>query len=134
MAVADDTVHGPAGASPPLYTNVNAPTEERVHDLPCTANPWLLNKILREEWGFDGYVVSDCGAPGLLVYAHHYVKTKEAAAALCIKSGLDLECGDDVYDLPLRNDYRLGMVSDADIDKRHGCCAHAYAWGCWTAM
>ena len=87
-----------------------------INNLPCTANPWLLNKILREEWGFDGYVVSDCGAPGLLVYAHHYVKTKEAAAALCIKAGLDLECGDDVYDLPLRNAYRLGMVSDADID------------------
>ena len=88
-----------------------------LNDVPCTCNPWLLNKVLREDWGFDGYVVSDCGGPSLLVSAHQYVKTKEAAATLSIKAGLDLECGDDVYRQPLLNAYKQYMVSDEDIDR-----------------
>lgn len=87
-----------------------------LNDVPCTLNAWLLTKVLRKDWGFRGYVVSDCGGPSLLVNAHKYVKTKEAAAALSIKAGLDLECGDDVFDQPLLNAYRQYMVSDADID------------------
>lgn len=87
-----------------------------INDVPCTLNPWLLTKVLRQDWGFKGYVVSDCGGPSLLVNAHKYVKTKEAAATLSIKAGLDLECGDDVYNLPLQNAYRQSMVTDADID------------------
>ena len=73
-------------------------------------------KVLRQDWGFRGYVVSDCGGPSLLVNAHKYVKTKETAATLSIKAGLDLECGDDVYDEYLLNAYKQYMVSDADID------------------
>ncbi|OJV87519.1 MAG: beta-glucosidase [Bacteroidia bacterium 44-10] len=87
-----------------------------INDLPCTANPWLLTKVLRHDWGFSGYVVSDCGGPSLLVSAMKYVKTKEAAATLSIKAGLDLECGDDVYMEPLFNAYKQYMVSEADID------------------
>ena len=66
-----------------------------INDVPCTCNPWLLKHVLRDDWGFNGYVVSDCGGPSLLVDAHKYVKTKEASATLSIKAGLDLECGDD---------------------------------------
>lgn len=99
------------GNSESIMTAYNA-----INDVPCTLNTWLIQKVLRGDWNFDGYVVSDCGAPGLLVSGHHYVKTKEAAATLSIKAGLDLECGDDVYIEPLLNAYNLGMVSDADID------------------
>ncbi len=87
-----------------------------INDVPCTANPWLLTKVLREDWGFRGYVVSDCGGPSLLVSAMKYVKTKEAAATLSIKAGLDLECGDNIYMEPLLNAYNQYMVSQADID------------------
>ena len=87
-----------------------------INNVPCTLNSWLLTKVLRHDWGFQGYVVSDCGGPSLLVNAHKYVKTKEAAATLSIKAGLDLECGDDVYYEPLLNAYKQYMVSDADID------------------
>lgn len=87
-----------------------------INDVPATCNPWLLRHVLREDWGFNGYVVSDCGGPGLLITGHEYVKTKEAAATLSIKAGLDLECGDDVYEEALLKAYRQYMVTDADID------------------
>ena len=88
-----------------------------INGVPCTCNPWLLNKVLRDDWGFDGYVVSDCGGGGFIVDAHKYVRTRETAAALTIKAGLDLECGDDIFVGPLRHAYDLAMVSDEDIDR-----------------
>lgn len=99
------------GKAASIMTAYNA-----INNVPCTLNAWLLQQVLRDEWGFNGYVVSDCGGPGLLVYAHHYVKTKEAAATLSIKAGLDLECGDDVYADAMLNAYKQRMVSTADID------------------
>lgn len=87
-----------------------------INDIPCTCNPWLLTKVLREDWGFDGYVVSDCGGPALVYKAHKFVKEPETAAALSLKAGLDLECGDEVYIEPMRQAYKMGMVTDEDID------------------
>ena len=88
-----------------------------INGIPSSANPWLLTKVLRDDWGFDGYVVSDCGGPSTLVEDHHYVARLETAAALCLLSGLDLECGDNYYIEPLRKAYALGMVKDEDIDR-----------------
>lgn len=88
-----------------------------INGIPSSANPWLLTKVLRDEWGFQGYVVSDCGGPSTLVEDHHYVAKKETAAALCLLSGLDLECGDYYYIEPLKKAYKLGMVKDEDIDR-----------------
>ena len=88
-----------------------------INGIPCSSNPWLLTKVLREDWGFDGYVVSDCGGPSTLVEDHFYVKLRETAAALCLLSGLDLECGDNYFIEPLRKAYELGMVRDEDIDR-----------------
>lgn len=88
-----------------------------INNVPCTANPWLLTQVLRNEWGFDGYVVSDCGAPEFLVSHHKYVKRPETAATLAIKAGLDLECGDSIFMEPLIEAYRQHMVTDEDIDR-----------------
>lgn len=99
------------GQAASIMTAYNA-----LNDVPATVNTWLIKKVLRGDWGFGGYVVSDCGGPILLVNAHRYVKTKEAAATLAIKAGLDLECGDEVYIEPLLNAYKQEMVSIADID------------------
>ena len=88
-----------------------------INGIPCTANPWLLTKLLRDEWGFKGYVVSDCGGVHLIQSGHHFVREKLTAATLALKAGLDLECGDDCYIEPLQKAYELGMVSDEDINR-----------------
>jgi beta-glucosidase len=61
--------------------------------VPCPANHMLLTDILRERWGFDGYVVSDCDAIADIYQTHHYVETAPEAVALAIKAGSDLNCG-----------------------------------------
>ncbi len=91
-----------------------------INGVPNSCNPWLLTKVLRNDWGFDGYVVSDCGGVAQVLTAHKFVKTREVAAALCLRAGLDLECGDSYYIKPLRKAYDLGMVSGQDIDQAAG--------------
>ncbi len=87
-----------------------------INNVPCHANPWLLKKVLREDWGFNGYVVTDCGGLENLVNQHKFVKEYFTAAALGMKSGIDLECGDFVYMEPLMEAYKRNMVSKAEID------------------
>jgi beta-glucosidase len=99
------------GKSAAIMTAYNA-----INNVPCAANSWLIQKVLRNEWGFNGYVVSDCGAPEFLVTQHKFVKTKVEAATAAIKAGLDLECDNNVFMEPLKQAYEQGMVSKADID------------------
>ena len=88
-----------------------------INGMPSTCNHWLLTDFLRGEWGFNGYVVSDCGGVGLIRDGQKYCSNYEEAATLAIKAGLDLECGDEVYMEPLQNAYNKGMVNDEDINR-----------------
>lgn len=79
----------------------------------CGSNP-LLEKILRKEWGFKGYIVSDCWAISDMYEFHKIVNSKEAAAAVAVKAGTDLNCGNTypyLYDA-----VKKGKVSEAYID------------------
>ena len=76
----------------------------RVNGEASSASPTLLQKILREEWGFDGYVVADCGAVAYLFLYHGVAKSEEEAAALAVQSGVDLECGC-TYNIPCHFSY-----------------------------
>lgn len=87
-----------------------------INGVPCTVNNWLLKKVLREDWGFDGYVVSDCGAPGFVMWNHHYAKTPEAAAMMCLQAVLDVECGNYIYRTALIEAYKQYMVTEEQID------------------
>lgn len=85
----------------------------RTNGEPCCASPTLLQEILRDKLGFDGYVVSDCGAI-TDIYAHHkYVETKPEAAALAVKAGCDLNCGGAYAALEEALD--KGLLSEEDL-------------------
>lgn len=88
-----------------------------INGVPCTANSWLLNDILRKEWGFKGYVVSDCGAPTYLKKSHHYVSNDTLAAKAAIEAGLDLECGDNIYRKYLIPALEEGLITEKLIDQ-----------------
>ncbi len=87
-----------------------------VNGVPASANGFLLTDVLRKEWGFDGYVVSDCGAIGDIwgERQHRYVKTPEAAAAAAVKAGCDLCCGGE-YDA-LARAAQKGIINEKEID------------------
>ncbi len=89
----------------------------RTNGEPCCANTKLLSDILRDEWGFDGYVVSDCGAIDDIYQPqrHLFVKTAEEASALAVKRGTDLECGESYKSLV--NAVKQGLISEAEIDR-----------------
>ncbi len=80
----------------------------------CCGSPELLKRILREKWGFKGYVVSDCGAINDIYNSHKVVKTPPEAAALAVKTGTDLECGT-VYTSSLLDAVKEGLITEAEI-------------------
>ncbi len=81
----------------------------------CCGSPTLLHRILRDDWGFKGYVVSDCGAISDIYDKHRIVKTEPEAAALAIKAGTDLSCGSE-YTSSLLNAVQRGLLTEGDID------------------
>jgi beta-glucosidase len=81
---------------------------------PCCGNEFLLDQVLRKEWGFRGHVVSDCGALDDLYQGHKTVKTKTEAAALALSRGVDLNCGDTYTKLP--DAVRQGLLKETQVD------------------
>ena len=82
-------------------------------DYPCCANP-ILYGILRNEWGFKGYIVSDCWAISDFYKFTKFAKDAAEAAAQAVKAGTDLECGSDYRNL--MTDVERGLLTEADIN------------------
>ena len=85
----------------------------RVNGVPCCCSEELLRQILVEKWGFDGYVVSDCGALRDISEGHHYTASDVESAALAIKSGCHLNCGW-AYE-KLIDAYEMDLIGEADL-------------------
>ena len=85
----------------------------RTNGEPCCASKTLLKDILYGEWGFKGYVVSDCGAISDINNFHKLTKNKTESAAWAINSGCQMNCGG-AY-LSLVDAYKEGLVSEATI-------------------
>lgn len=90
-----------------------------LNNIPCCCNNTLLTNILRDEWGFEGYVVSDCGAIRDIHANHRYLPTPEEAAAAGVKAGTDLNCGR-VYQEHLIKAVKKGLLAEKEIDKALG--------------
>jgi len=80
----------------------------------CCGSSRLLTKILREEWGFEGYVVSDCDAIRDIFEGHKVVQSSPQAAALGIKSGCDLNCGNEYKSL--LEAVKSGLIKEEEVD------------------
>ena len=86
----------------------------RTNGEPCCGSHTLLQKILREDWGFDGYVVSDCWAIKDFHEHHKVTATPEESVAMAVRNGCDLNCGD-IYPRLLEA-VQQGLIGEAEID------------------
>ena len=98
-------VEGKADSIMCVYNSVNG--------APGCANRDLLEKRLREQWGFKGFVVSDCGAVGDIYRTHKYVATEGDAAVAAVKAGTDLTCGGEYRSLI--DEVKAGHITEAEI-------------------
>ena len=87
----------------------------RVFGDSASGSKFLLMDILRDKWGFDGHVVSDCGAVDDIYGGHHIARDAAEASAIAIKAGLNLECGNSFY--ALKDAIERGLLTESDIDK-----------------
>ncbi len=85
----------------------------RVNGEPCCGHQRLMVDILRGEWGFKGQFVSDCGAIADFHAFHHVTDTAPESAALALKKGCDINCGQ-VY-LQILTAYQEGLVTEEEI-------------------
>ena len=84
---------------------------------PCAASSYLVDQILRKEWGYQGMVVSDCWAiPDFFEKGRHgFTDSPVQAAALAVRNGLDVECGSTFVNIPAA--VEQGLLDEADLDR-----------------
>ena len=87
-----------------------------LNDVPATGNRWLLSDILRKEWGFKGFVVSDAFAVGSL-QTHGFAADPADAAYKAITAGLNMDMASQTYTKNLAKLVKDGKVPESDIDK-----------------
>lgn len=86
--------------------------------LPCSCNPWLLSKVLREEWGFQGYVVSDYDSVIHILEKHQVAADKKETAKRAVEAGLDVELPyAQCYASPMLEGIMEGSISKAAVDE-----------------
>jgi len=86
----------------------------RLNDEPCCGSESLLNDLLRNSWGFNGHVVSDCGAIYDIKPNHNFTTSDEESVAYAIKGGVDLNCGS-LYNL-IPSAINQGLLTEHDLD------------------
>lgn len=100
------------GGSRSVMTSYNA-----LNGRPCTANDWLLNKTLKENWGFKGFVISDASAVGGLLDLHHIVNNRVESAAAAINNGLDVIFQTEYkHHIPLLKAFKDGLIPEDVIN------------------
>ncbi len=100
-------VEGKADSIMCVYNSVNG--------APGCASTDLLQKRLRDQWGFQGFVVSDCGAVGDIFRSHKFSATQGAASVAAVKAGTDLTCGGEYRSLI--DEVKAGTITEAEITR-----------------
>ncbi len=126
--------HGPVSMGPREMADVMLPPFEAaialggadsvmnsysdIDGVPAGASTWLLTEVLRDEWGFDGTVVSDYWAIPFLASMHHVAADFPGAGAVALAAGIDVELPDTLgYDAGLVDLVREGVVAEALVDR-----------------
>jgi len=93
------------------------PGYHELDGIPCHSSNKLLRNILREEWDFDGLVVSDYFGVNMLYDYHHTARDKDYAAKIALEAGVDVELpSTDCYGKPLKAAVEKGLVKESLID------------------
>ena len=87
----------------------------RTDDEPCCGSNRLLTRILRNDWGFTGHVVSDCGALANINGDHHFTASAEQTVALAIQNQVNLNCGDTYKAIP--SAVKQGLITENEVNK-----------------
>jgi beta-glucosidase len=87
----------------------------RVDGVPACANTDLLQKRLRGDWGFQGYIVSDCGAIADIYRGHKYKATAAEASAVAVQAGTDLTCGNEYRSLV--DAVKSSLITEPEINR-----------------
>jgi beta-glucosidase len=86
--------------------------------VPCSSNRWLLTDVLRREWGFEGFVVSDYGSVGGILWRHWVAGSKAEAAKLALEAGLEVELpATDFYGDALEWAVKQGLIPMEVVDE-----------------
>lgn len=88
-----------------------------INGKPTCADPWLLQDVARDAWGFDGYITSDCGAESDVFINHHYTNTPEESVQQILAAGTDSDCGGFMGE-HLQSALDKKLVVEADLDAR----------------
>lgn len=100
-----------------FYTSSLMCSYNAVNGVPSCANDWLLRQVARGDWGFDGYITSDCDADSDVFYRHNYTRTPEEAVRDVLAATTDVDCGGFVPQFAA-SALRKGLISPALIDAR----------------
>ena len=88
-----------------------------IDGVPCSANEWLLQEVLRNSWNFKGVVFSDLNAVNAIFATQHVATDPAEAAAMALKAGVDIDLGGFNYGGYLKQALQRGLVTEADIDR-----------------
>jgi len=88
-----------------------------IDGIPSHINHWLLDKVLRQEWGFRGFVTSDGDGLQMLVNTHHVAATKADAARLALSAGVDYDLSDGSVYRTLLYQVKQGIVPESELDR-----------------
>lgn len=89
-----------------------------INGIPATSHKHYITDVIRGQWGFDGYIVSDCGAVNNVIYDHKYTATESETCYEVLNAGVDVECGlyGSFFSEFLLGAFNEGLVTESMID------------------